>query len=94
MLEERPKRQRKLKEFAKEEAWRLKEKRRNKFLKKEKTVIRRVRCNECEGCHRGNCNECRFCVDMKKNGGLGKLRQSCQMRFCENVCCVLLVIFH
>ena len=52
---------------------------------KEKTVIRRVRCHACEGCSRDNCNECRYCLDMKKNGGEGKLRQSCAMRFCEDV---------
>ena len=52
---------------------------------KEKTVIRRVRCHQCEGCSRENCNKCRFCLDMKKNGGEGKLRQSCAMRFCKNV---------
>lgn len=52
---------------------------------KEKTVIRRVRCHACVGCSRENCNECRYCLDMKKNGGEGKLRQSCAMRFCENV---------
>eukprot|EP00111_Clytia_hemisphaerica_P022323 TCONS_00065612-protein len=51
---------------------------------KEKTVIRRVRCHQCKGCSRENCNKCRFCLDMKKNGGEGKLRQSCAMRFCEN----------
>lgn len=51
---------------------------------KEKTVIRRVRCNQCRGCSRENCNECRFCLDMKKNGGEGKLRQSCALRFCED----------
>ena len=52
---------------------------------KEKTIIRRVRCHACEGCSRTNCNECRFCLDMKKNGGEGKLRQSCAMRFCGDV---------
>ena len=52
---------------------------------KEKSVIRRVRCNQCHGCSRDNCNECRFCLDMKKNGGEGKLRQSCAMRFCKDV---------
>jgi len=52
---------------------------------REKTVIRRVRCNECDGCSRDNCNTCRFCLDMKKNGGEGKLRQSCAARFCEEV---------
>ena len=59
----------------------------NNSIAKEKTIIRRVRCHACEGCSRENCNECRFCLDMKKNGGEGKLRQSCAMRFCEDVSC-------
>ena len=48
-------------------------------------VIRRVRCHMCKGCTRDNCDECKFCVDMVKNGGLGRLRQSCALRFCQDV---------
>ena len=53
--------------------------------KKSKGGIRRVRCHECKGCTAKNCDQCRFCLDMPRNGGHGKLRQSCVMRFCQNV---------
>lgn len=44
--------------------------------------IRRVRCKKCEPCTREECNICIFCLDMKKNGGSGKLKQSCLSRKC------------
>lgn len=52
--------------------------------KKNKTVVRRVRCRSCDGCLQKNCDECRYCLDMIKNGGPGLLKQSCARRFCQN----------
>ena len=41
------------------------------------------RCEECEACMREtDCRKCRFCCDMKKYGGPGKLRQKCIKRQC------------
>jgi len=45
---------------------------------------RRLRCGECEGCNRGNCGECKYCLDMPKFGGPGKMKQSCIYRICLN----------
>jgi len=43
---------------------------------------RRVRCKKCEACTRTECRECNFCKDMKKFGGLGKMKQTCKSRQC------------
>ena len=43
------------------------------------------RCKECAGCLRPDCGMCRYCVDMKKFGGSGVLRQACLLRKCENL---------
>lgn len=56
----------------------------SKHVKRKKTIIRRVRCQTCEGCIQENCDVCRFCLDMPKNGGMGRLRKPCTMRFCKN----------
>lgn len=43
----------------------------------------RRRCEECEAClNEVDCRKCRFCLDMKKYGGLGRLRQKCIKRQC------------
>ena len=40
-------------------------------------------CGECEGCMReGDCGRCRFCKDMRKFGGPGRLKQKCIERQC------------
>jgi len=43
---------------------------------------RRVRCRKCEACTRTECGECPFCKDMKKFGGLGRMKQTCVARQC------------
>lgn len=43
---------------------------------------RRVRCRKCEACTRTECGECAFCKDMKKFGGLGRMKQTCVSRQC------------
>jgi len=43
---------------------------------------RRVRCRKCEACTRTECGECPFCKDMKKFGGLGRMKQTCVVRQC------------
>ncbi|KAK3742949.1 hypothetical protein QZH41_014189, partial [Actinostola sp. cb2023] len=43
---------------------------------------RRTRCGHCESCQREDCAECRTCKDMKKFGGPGRMKQSCQKRVC------------
>lgn len=40
------------------------------------------RCGECEACLRSDCGRCDFCLDMKKFGGPGKIRQKCRKRQC------------
>ena len=39
---------------------------------------RRVRCNECQACLSTDCRKCTFCKDMKKYGGPGRMKQTCQ----------------
>ena len=46
---------------------------------------RRVRCRKCEACMRTECGECPFCKDMKKFGGLGRMKQTCVARQCVAV---------
>ena len=46
--------------------------------------IRRVRCKQCEACRREDCRTCVFCKDMKKYGGPGTMKQTCQARRCLN----------
>jgi len=43
---------------------------------------RRVRCRKCDACTRTECGECPFCKDMKKFGGLGRMKQTCVARQC------------
>jgi len=43
---------------------------------------RRVRCRKCVACTRTECGECPFCKDMKKFGGLGRMKQTCVARQC------------
>eukprot|EP00795_Rhopilema_esculentum_P015221 gene15221-6425_t len=45
---------------------------------------RRLRCGDCDGCNRGNCGDCKYCLDMPKFGGPGKMKQSCIYRICLN----------
>lgn len=41
------------------------------------------RCGECTACLReDDCGQCRFCHDMRKFGGVGRLRQKCIKRQC------------
>ena len=40
-------------------------------------------CGTCIGCQTPDCQICRFCQDMKKYGGEGKLRQKCRFRMCS-----------
>jgi len=47
--------------------------------------FRKARCKTCENCLRENCQDCAHCHDMKKYGGPGKLKQSCQKRKCLNL---------
>ena len=46
---------------------------------------RRTRCGQCENCQREDCGECKTCKDMKKFGGPGRMKQSCQLRVCTDV---------
>ncbi|KAM7446348.1 Lysine-specific demethylase 2A [Porites harrisoni] len=45
---------------------------------------RRTRCGQCENCQREDCGECKTCKDMKKFGGPGRMKQSCQLRVCTD----------
>jgi len=52
------------------------------FTVSSSTRRRRVRCRKCEACTRTECGECPFCKDMKKFGGLGRMKQTCVARQC------------
>jgi len=46
---------------------------------------RKIRaCRKCESCRRENCGACKYCQDMKRFGGRGKLKQKCSLRACED----------
>jgi len=55
---------------------------------------RRVRCRKCEACTRTECGECPFCKDMKKFGGLGRMKQTCVARQCIAVSENYTVVLH
>ncbi|XP_033647537.1 CXXC-type zinc finger protein 1-like isoform X2 [Asterias rubens] len=41
------------------------------------------RCGQCQPCQLiSDCGKCDFCLDMKKYGGLNKLRQKCRLKQC------------
>ena len=41
------------------------------------------RCGECDAClNNTDCRNCRFCKDMSKYGGPGRIRQKCIKRQC------------
>lgn len=43
------------------------------------------RCGDCVNCHKTeDCGRCDFCKDMKKFGGLNRIRQKCRLRQCIN----------
>ncbi|XP_005105514.1 CXXC-type zinc finger protein 1 isoform X2 [Aplysia californica] len=55
---------------------------REKMMAKSRTTRR---CGECSACHRNeDCGRCDFCKDMRKFGGINKLRQKCRLRQCTN----------
>ena len=43
---------------------------------------RKQKCGTCNGCLAVNCTQCKFCLDMKKYGGPGKLKMACQDKVC------------
>lgn len=48
------------------------------------------RCGECAACLReDDCRKCRFCKDMPKYGGLGRMRQKCIKRQCHKLSRIL-----
>lgn len=49
------------------------------------TWNRTKRCGDCEGCRSEDCNECTHCLDMRRNGGEGKLKRPCVLRSCVNI---------
>lgn len=55
---------------------------------------RRTRCGQCENCQREDCGECRTCKDMKKFGGPGRMKQSCQKRVCLKVSTMSWQVFY
>ncbi len=46
---------------------------------------RRNRCGKCENCKKQDCGKCTHCIDMKKFGGKGKLKQACKDRKCMDI---------
>ena len=49
-----------------------------------KKYVKRKRCGVCEGClNIDDCNKCKTCLDKKKNGGPGTMKQICMLRKCE-----------
>ena len=47
-------------------------------------LVRRKRNGECEGCKARECQKCKYCLDMKKYGGQGRLRRPCIETACTN----------
>jgi len=43
---------------------------------------KRRRCVGCKICNKPDCNRCKYCLDMVKNGGPGRLRQKCLSKKC------------
>merc|ERR1712032_914446 len=41
-------------------------------------------CKKCAGCRTENCGECEYCLDMPRFGGMGVIKQKCQLRICVN----------
>ena len=41
------------------------------------------KCGDCHGCRSVECGQCKFCSDMPKNGGPGKIRQVCIQKRCH-----------
>ena len=41
-----------------------------------------VPCSSCEACNKKDCLSCKYCLDMKKYGGPGKINKSCITRKC------------
>merc|ERR1719370_1196625 len=39
-------------------------------------------CKKCAGCRTENCGECEYCLDMPRFGGMGVIKQKCQLRIC------------
>ena len=40
-------------------------------------------CTECDDCKPQNCNNCKYCFDMPKNNGPGKLKKACKTKICQ-----------
>ena len=63
----------------------------NDLIEKRSKVICRAKknhrfkaCTKCTGCKRENCGECTYCLDMPKFGGMGVIKQKCELRLCIN----------
>ena len=52
--------------------------------KQSMTSSRQRRCGLCGGCKAPECGRYHFCLDMKKNGGTGRLKKSCIHRQCTH----------
>ena len=46
---------------------------------------KRKRCGCCDGCSASDCGKCCFCLDKKKFGGKGTLKQCCFLRRCKRL---------
>ena len=46
---------------------------------------RRVACGHCSPCLREDCGDCSSCRDKPKFGGLGKKKQKCLLKKCQNL---------
>ena len=55
---------------------------------------RSKRCGTCIGCTAFDCQQCRFCKDMPKYGGPGKLKKSCSHRACLAMVFILIACIH
>ena len=47
---------------------------------KEALSGRKGRCMSCSSCLKPDCRKCKYCLDMKKYGGPGVKKQSCEFR--------------
>jgi len=56
----------------------------SKVVCKAKKKHRFKACAKCSGCRTENCGDCEYCLDMPRFGGLGVIKQKCQLRVCVN----------
>ena len=55
------------------------------IIQAKKAKSKMAKCGVCEGCLAVNCMKCKMCLDLKSNGGTGKLKKACIMKGCKSL---------